>query len=291
MISVIVPTYNQAQSLARAIESVWAQGVDDVEVAVVNDGSTDETEAVLHELSGRGPLRLINQDNLGPAAARNRGIRESHGELIAFLDSDDTWLPGKLHAQLEALQLTGCRFSYCGTQVIDESGDVVARYPAQDKDSQFSELVWGNRLATPTVVVQRSLLEEVGPFDESLYSGEDWDLWLRISLRARGACVPQPLVSVRGHHRWRADEGQFRKYEYMINTVLGRSFSLATEHENLGTVVSNKRHILSWHFAVLAKSCLRRGRLMDFCRLSLKAIGSHPAAVLYLTRIQSPVAD
>ncbi|HEY6121646.1 MAG TPA: glycosyltransferase family A protein, partial [Pyrinomonadaceae bacterium] len=168
MISVIVPTYNQSRYLTRAIESVWAQDLDDFEIIVVDDGSTDDTEAILQELSSQGKLRCFRQENLGPAAARNRGIRESRGELIAFLDSDDFWLPGKLKAQLDALARTGDRFSYCGSKVVDENESPIALAPASTDDGRFLNLVWGNRFATPTVLVQRSLLDEVGLFDESL---------------------------------------------------------------------------------------------------------------------------
>ena len=289
MVSVIIPTYNQAQQLPRAIESVWAQGIEDLEVIVVDDGSTDDTDVVLRELSNDGRLRCFRQQNLGPAAARNRGIRESRGELIAFLDSDDFWLPGKLQAELEALERTGCRFSYCGSQVVDENGDVLTSLPAADKDSLFSELIWGNRIATPTVLVHRSLLDEAGPFDESLHSGEDWDLWLRLSLRSRAACVPKPLVAVRGEQKWQADDLQFRGYEHTVNTVLPRLFSLAAEHENLASIVKKKRQVISWHFAVLAKSYLRHGDFLDSMRCAARSLTSSPRGLIYMIPARASV--
>jgi glycosyltransferase involved in cell wall biosynthesis len=283
MISVIVPTYNQADYLARTIESVWAQDVDDVEIVVVDDGSTDHTVAVLQELSKRDRFRFIHQENRGPAAARNRGIRESHGELIAFLDGDDFWLPGKLKAQLEALQSTGYRFSFCGEQTIDERGKIVAVKNASEKDCAFAELVWGNRIATPTVLVERSLLDECGLFEESMRTGEDWDLWLRLSAEAPGACVPEPLVAVLGTRRWRADANQLPSYEHSTNRVLERIFELASSHEDLAPLMKMKGRIRSWHFAILAKSLLLNARKFRAAfGYAVRAITSSPRGLIYL---------
>ena len=289
MISVIVPTYNQSRYLARAIESVWAQDLNDVEIIVVDDGSTDDTEAILQELSNQGRLRYFRQENQGPAAARNRGIRESRGELIAFLDSDDFWLPGKLKAQLNALARTGDRFSYCGSKVIDENESLIALAPASTDDGRFINLVWGNRFATPTVLVQRSLLDEVGLFDESLRTGEDWDLWLRLASKGPGACVSEPLAVVLGSRRWQADEGQFRAYEHSMNTVLARIFGHAETQPELTALLAQKERITSWHFAVLAKSYLNSREFRRSLRYAAKCIASSPRGLIYLlpiTRLQ-----
>ena len=282
MISVIVPTYNQSRYLARAIESVWAQDLNDVEIVVVDDGSTDDTEAILEKLSNDGRLRYFRQGNLGPAAARNRGIRESRGELIAFLDSDDFWLPGKLKAQLDALARTGYRFSYCGSKVIDENGNLIALAPASTDDGRFINLVWGNRFATPTVLVQRSLLDEVGLFDESLRTGEDWDLWLRLSAKSSGACIPEPLVAVTGNQHWRADENQLRTYEHSISTVIARMFDLAANQQELTPVMARKNQIASWHFSVLAKSYLHERDFRRSLRWAVRCIARSPHGLIYL---------
>jgi glycosyltransferase involved in cell wall biosynthesis len=283
MISVIVPTYNQSRYLAQAIESVWAQDLEDIEIVVVDDGSTDDTDAVLSGMRRDPRLRCFRQQNQGPAAARNRGIRESRGELIAFLDSDDCWQPGKLKAQLAALERTGRRFSYTGSQIIDASGAVLAHQPAAEDDGKFSQLIWGNRFSTPTVLVQRSLLDECGWFDESLRTGEDWDLWLRFSSRGPGACVPEPLVSVHGTQRWQADPLQLDALEHSINKVLIRMFELVAARPELAALTSKKGQVRSWHLAVLAKSYLHARQFGRSFSAAIRSLLNSPRGLLYLT--------
>ena len=282
MISVIVPTYNQSQFLTQAIESISSQQIEDLETIVIDDGSTDDTATVLEKLFKREHFRFIRQENAGPAAARNRGIRESRGDLIAFLDGDDFWLPGKIKAQLAALRQTGHRFSFCGEQTVDDRGRVLARRFATDKDGLFAELIWGNRISTPTVLVQRSLLEECGLFDESLRTGEDWDLWLRFAASGPGACVPEPLVAVRGNERWQADVNQLAAYEHSTKTVLNRIFKLVDSHEELAGLKTRKARVRSWHFATLAKSLLNAGQYGRASSYMMRAVTSSPRALTYL---------
>ena len=269
MISVVIPVHNQAKTLARALKSVLEQCVDDLEIIVVDDGSTDEIAAVMAEFENPR-VAYLRQQNHGPAAARNAGIRASHGELIAFLDADDFWLPGKLKAQLAAMKTTGRRFSFCGSHVVDEHEKVTASRPANADDGSFFKLIWGNALATPTMVIKRELLDECGVFDESLRSGEDWDLWLRLSLKETPAVVEQPLVAVQSEKDWGADEMQFRGYDYSVRVVLERAFAMAAQSDHFDVVLSQKKKIMSWHYSVLAKSFLERrniGRgLYYFCK-------------------------
>src|SRR6185503_19403908 len=104
MISVVMPVHNHARFIRRAVESVRAQNRSDVEVLIVDDGSTADSETVVNALASNGDLRFFSQDNAGAASARNRGIAEARGEWIAFLDADDVWLPGKLAAQFDAIE-------------------------------------------------------------------------------------------------------------------------------------------------------------------------------------------
>ena len=249
MISVVIPAYNQARYLLRAIESVWAQEIDDLEIVVVDDGSTDDTKG----------LKLLEQ-----LAGALDVLKLKFG--VAFLDADDFWLPGKLQNQLNALRNTGRRFSYSGSQVLNDAGEVLVVNPATEEHGRFENLIWGNQFATPTVLAERSLFEECGLFDESLRTGEDWDLWLRFASKGPGACVAEALVSVRGSHRWQADEQQLSAYEYSVNRILARMFELASTHPALVPLTSKKSAVESWHYAVLAKSYLhaRAFRLSAF---------------------------
>lgn len=281
MISVIIPVHNQAQTLARALKSVCNQDVEDLEIVVVDDGSTDDLEGVLSKVS-KQRLTCLHQPQLGPAAARNAGIKASRGELIAFLDADDFWLPEKLKAQVATMKQTGRGFSFCGSQVVDERGKVLAIRPAADDDGEFSQLIWGNRFPTPSVLVERSLLDRCGGFDESLFTGEDWDLWLRLSAEGPGACVPEQLVAVTGRAQWEADASQLRNYEHSVNTILARIFETAAAREELKGVLSQKKQIRSWHYAVLAKSFLHAGDFGKGLRYAARAVATSPSGLIYL---------
>jgi glycosyltransferase involved in cell wall biosynthesis len=282
VISVIVPTYNQESFLKRAIQSIWNQGRDDLEVIIVDDGSTDDTNNVLRQLTAQRALKVLRQENRGPAAARNAGIRESSGDLIAFLDADDEWLPGKLEQQLAVMRGSGYRYAYCGWQVMDDGDNVIAIRPALRDDSVFDQLIWGNSIATPTVMIQRSLLNECGLFDEQLWTGEDWDLWLRLAAKGRGACVPQPLVAVRGGRRWHADAIQLAALEQSTNTVINRILQIAACDDQLSHVLNTKNKLRSWHFAVLTKSLLRAGKFRRGLSYAARSVANSPRGLLFL---------
>lgn len=183
-VSVVIPTYNRAQQTLRALESVWSQSLSDYEVIVVDDGSTDDTVAELEKLGLR--IRLIKQPNGGVSSARNRGIAESTGEFVAFLDSDDEWLPSKLATQIEFLeQQPDVGFIACLNTYDIEHGftysNSYTRDSHQSAQTQFVEF-----LTSPfprnmsRFVVRRQLLVQHGGFDESIRGSEDWELCLRL---------------------------------------------------------------------------------------------------------------
>ena len=208
LVSAIIPTYNRASLVSDAIESVLAQTYPHVETIVVDDGSTDGTMDVLRRYGDR--IQVISQPNAGPAAARNRGIAASHGGLIAFLDSDDIWLPGKLTRQVNLLQQLGddvpCCLSNITMQWEDRkstSFDVAWLEPA------IAEGLWRNPdeiLATrfvlfnQGVVIRREVLRELGGFDQRFRVLEDYDLALRLSLLRNWAFIKDPLAI------WRENE-------------------------------------------------------------------------------------
>ncbi|HKR02222.1 MAG TPA: glycosyltransferase [Pyrinomonadaceae bacterium] len=282
MISVVIPTYNQAHVLPRAVESVWAQGVPDLEIIVVDDCSTDETQSVLDSLSQKGELRHLRlEQNSGPAAARNRGIRESRGEWVAFLDADDYWMPGKLCAQLRVLEegaQTPLDFAYCGVVAVDKEGKVAAIYPAPPVEDFMDDLLWGNQIATPTMIVRRSLLEKTGLFDEALLVGEDWDLWLRIAAQARGEAVTEPLVTA----NYRANGYPLGKYESAVLRILPRIQEALKSRKNPTPSRSQQRQVLSWHFSVLAKSHFQERNILKSLRYVLRCLAHSPHGLRYL---------
>ncbi|MFW6145876.1 MAG: glycosyltransferase family 2 protein [Planctomycetota bacterium] len=199
-VAVIIPTYNRAAVLARAIESALAQKVDGCEIIVVDDGSTDTTDAAVARYAGT-PIRLIHQANRGPAAARNAGVRETDAAWIAFLDSDDEWLDGKLAAQLEQATAAGADWAVCGHETITSDGRRVERpapLPRTAVDLQ-RQLLANEAIATDTVLVRRALFERCGGFDEALPTAEDVDLYLRLA--ATAPLVADPAIRCRVHIR------------------------------------------------------------------------------------------
>lgn len=200
-ISVIVPLYNKLPFVAQALASILDQGIDDIEVVVVDDGSTDGGAELVRSLGIR-QLVLVSQPNAGVSAARNRGIEVSTGELVAFLDADDWWLPGYLLAILNLYRLFPAAGFYCtGYSRVDASGRVLAASPAALPPSASGLLTnyyrhWckGSFTFTSAITVSRRALAAVAPaFPVGERLGEDQDLWFRLAERAPVAFCSQVL--------------------------------------------------------------------------------------------------
>lgn len=199
-VSVIIPTYNCGQYICQAVDSVLAQTYRDFELVVVDDGSTDNTRELLMQFGKN--LRYIYQENKGMTAARNTGIKNSSGEYIAFLDSDDIWLPNKLERQVKLLdEAPEVGLVYCWHYYIDEQGNrckfwnnEVGR-SFESGSRLFEKLIERNVISGggSTPVIRRECLAKSGMFDEALSYCGDWDLWLRISMDYIIAVIPEPL--------------------------------------------------------------------------------------------------
>lgn len=276
-ISVIIPTHNHAEFLPAAVASVRAQRWPGLEIVVVDDGATDDTGRLLREIAG-DDLRCVRQQRAGAAAARNRGIAESRGDWVAFLDADDFWLPGRLEAQMRALVARGggCVFAYCGSLLVDEGGATRAVRTAAPSDASLERMVWGNRIATSCVVVSRAALYDVGLFDESLKEiGEDWDLWMRLAAAGcRATCVAEPLVAIR--HSNFHDKYRVRNFEEATVKSISRLYESLDGRPDLAHLVSLKSRVNSWHQSVLAKNYLEVGDLSDFLRCVSRCVRAHP---------------
>jgi glycosyltransferase involved in cell wall biosynthesis len=180
-ISVIIPTYNRASLIARAVDSVLSQTLNDFEVIIIDDGSKDNTKEVLQQYEGK--IKYIYQNNGGISKARNRGIQESVGKYIAFLDSDDYWAPKKLEVQTKVLdENPRVGIVYARMPIVNEHGDILGMKPNGVSGKNFQELlrVWGD-LPTSSVMTRRECFDRVGVFDDDLPPMEDIDMWLRIA--------------------------------------------------------------------------------------------------------------
>jgi glycosyltransferase involved in cell wall biosynthesis len=197
-VSVVIPAYNAAGFLPRALASAAAQSLQPLEILVVDDGSSDATARIARGFGE--PVRLIGQEHRGAAAARNNGIRAARGEVIAFLDADDEWLPHKLENQLPLHLRPGLAMSYCHSHEFDpqgrDLGDTFREGGATRGNDLWRKLLAANFIATPTVMAGRALLLSLGGFAESLEVGEDQDMWIRLALRGQVDFVEESLVRV-----------------------------------------------------------------------------------------------
>jgi glycosyltransferase involved in cell wall biosynthesis len=205
LVSAIIPTYNYARFVGRAVSSVLAQSYADLECVVVDDGSTDDTEQVI---AAFGPaVRLVRQPNQGLSAARNTGIRAARGRYIAFLDADDAWHAEKVSRQVALLDshpdtaLVGC-----GVRNMSADGETLGERVFDTQDSGPVDLAAQlRRIAVRDfwvggsgsgALMRREVFDEVGLFDTSLKAAEDWDMWLRVAARYPVRNVQTALVSI-----------------------------------------------------------------------------------------------
>lgn len=205
LVSVVIPTYNRANTITRAVDSVLSQTWKAIEVIVVDDGSTDETPKVLAKYGDK--IRFLRRANGGPSAARNTGIKAATGEIIAFLDSDDEWLPSKIEKQALLLQRTasaGVVCCVCNSQMVFSSKSLTSFEISRLKPGR-SEGIWTNPaeilidrflLFNQAAAIRREALVEAGHFREDLPFGlnDDYDLALRLSLVGPWAFIADPLV-------------------------------------------------------------------------------------------------
>ena len=225
MISVIVPTYNRAQQLPRALDSILCQSCSPKEIIVVDDGSTDETSALM--TSEYPEIVFIQQQNTGVSSARNVGIKRASGDWIAFLDSDDEWLPEKLEIQMKALY-ENPEIKICHTNEIwIRNGK---RVNPKKKHEKFGGWIFQKCLplcciSPSSVIIHKSFFKEIGLFDYSLPVCEDYDLWLRITARNPVLYIEEPFLIKYGGHEdqlskkyWGMDRFRIKSLEKIISS-------------------------------------------------------------------------
>jgi glycosyltransferase involved in cell wall biosynthesis len=255
LVSVIIPTYNRADLVRQALASVKAQTFRDFEIVVVDDGGTDGTHEVL---SADRELRVLRHPHrCGVAAARNTGAAAARGKWLAFLDSDDLWLPDKLARQMKLLECQP-ELRLCQT---DETW--VRRGIRVNKPASFGKVA--GRIFLPSlsrcmispsaVMLHRQLLHDHGAFDEMLPAAEDYDLWLRLTWRYEVGLVDEPLVIKRGGHpdqlsaQWGIDRFRIRAL-----------VKLLAEPDLPAAYARAARRMLAAKCAIYAQGCHKRGR-------------------------------
>ncbi len=263
-ISVVIPAYNYGRFLSETLNSALSQTEGDIEVIVVDDGSTDDTRKVVSRFSDRR-LRYIYQANQGLSAARNTGILNSRFPYMAFLDADDLWLPGMLEAALKTFTLLPANYGLvaCGSVRITADGTPIDRLKegvagVQQREVKSQDIVIKSRFMPSAVVVRREVFKEVGNFDTNLRSSEDRDMWIRIAGKYRLHYTSQQLVRIRKHANNMSKNAD--RMRLNMRGVLAKRFSLGIGSPS-ELIIFLKSH--SYHYFEVAWMYYDEGRIPE----------------------------
>ena len=276
-VSVIIPAFNHASFLPEAVRSVLAQSLSPLEVIVVDDGSTDDTAEVLRPYEGR--VRVLRQPNRGVAAARNTGAAAASGQMLAFLDADDSWLPSKLERQVARAEAEpGLGLIHCGVVEVDDQGRTrVSCLDGMEGLVSREMLLFRRRVILgggSAAVVPRSVFQRVGGFDERLSTSADWDLYYRIARRYRVGFVSEILV------RYRVHAGNMHwNVHAMARDMLAAYASAFSEADPDLQALS--RSAYGRLHSMLAGSFFRAGEYRQFALHAMASLATRPGEVGY----------
>jgi len=273
-VSVIIPTYNRAHLVGRAIRSVLNQTFQDFEIIVVDDGSTDNTEEVVKGFNDPRIRYIRHEYNRGGSAARNTGIRAARGEYIAFLDSDDEWLPQKLERQVKAFKDLDetTALVYTGLRFVDRKGALIREQQPRLKGYVFRELLRRNAIGTASsVLLRRESLLSVGLFNEALPSRQDLDLWVRIARRFKVFPIPE-ILTIHYVHEQRITANLEAK-------IMGHKLFMVKFDKEL----RSQPRALAWQLYGLGMLYLQKGELALARRILWKSLNKWPYPKVVLT--------
>lgn len=273
LVSVVIPTYNRADLISFTIDSVLKQTYESFEIIVVDDGSTDNTLEILSTFGDS--IKVFTQNNEGVSSARNKAIKNSSGDWIAFLDSDDLWYPQKLQCQFEKLKSEGdYKWMYCDAEYFDNetqaSLGLISDIAKPHTGWVLKDLFMSNFISSPTPVVAREVFDVTGVFHDEKLLPEDWDMWLRIASHFPVCYVDLPLARYRTHISNTSNMSRtFSWYE----TFVDRSeVALERAVENNPELESFKGRSLSNIYAGLGKSFVRNGDYASSRKFFVQAV-------------------
>ncbi|MFO7665038.1 MAG: glycosyltransferase [Desulfobacterales bacterium] len=257
-VSVIIPSYNRGWILKEAVDSVLSQEFRDFELIVVDDGSEDNTSDILYSYGNR--IKVIRQKNKGVSSARNKGINSSSGNYIAFLDSDDLWLPKKLSTQVAFFENNSDAL-ICQTEEIWLKN--VKRVNPGKRHKKVSGFFFEKSLelcmvSPSAVMMKRSFFDVVGLFDEKLPACEDYDMWLRVNCRYPIYLIDTPLILKRGGHKDQLS-GMHSLDKYRIQSIIKliENSLLSEDQQKLAIKVLIEK------CSVYSDGCRKRGRIEE----------------------------
>ena len=278
-VSVVVPTYNYGRFITKALESVKCQTYPPYEVIVIDDGSYDGTAEVIKALDWR--LRYVIQERAGVSAARNRGVAESGGDYIAFLDADDLWEPTKLEKQLKKfLEDPELGMVHCGMREFDnDTGRTLALHLSGGTGWVARRIAaWEEPVVIGpggTILISRKAFDTVGGFDASLRYGEDWEFCFRVAQKFRIGFVEEPLLHYRNH----GNNSTRDVAEMERSTLIAWEKVFHTDDSNIRKV---RRGSYGNLFMALAGSYYRSGNLPRFLLSAARSIYYRPSKIVSL---------
>jgi glycosyltransferase involved in cell wall biosynthesis len=285
-VSVVIPTHNRCRRVGQAARMALGQRGAELEVVVVDDGSTDDTQAVLERLADARLRVLRNDTSRGVAAARNRGLEAARADWVAFLDDDDLWSPDKLRLQLEWLARSGAGFAYAGALRLREPDIVLGVDPAPPAEDLERQMLRMNVLPSgPSNVVARAqLVRELDGFDEALQFAADWDLWIRLASRAPAAACPELLVGYvehAGNMSVSVGDAAVSEFRYLVSKHRAASEAAGVRFDAArfarGVAYGHLRAGRRLHAARTYLKGASRGNLGNVVRAAAAAVGG-PAA-------------
>ena len=282
LVSVVIPAYNAERTLNATLASVLGQTVTEIEVLVVDDGSTDGTAVVAHSF-GDPRLRVLHQANAGHASARNAGIAAARGAYIAVVDADDLWLPEKLERQLAVLRRhPGLRALHGSAVHVDDSLRplFIGRCP-NGKNELFDVLCFrGLPGFMCTLIAERGLLEEVGCFDPALIILQDWELAIRLARRGELYSTSDPMVLYRVHAT-----NQSKQIDLHIEPGERILADLFADPTLAPDIVARRRYVYARFYAMLCGGAFSLGRRRYAALWARRAIASDPRVIAYLASL------
>jgi glycosyltransferase involved in cell wall biosynthesis len=268
LISVIIPTYNRAAFIKRSVNSVVKQSYKNIEIIVVDDGSTDNTENLIKNVRDKRIKYIKHTENKGVSHARNTGIKIARGEYISFLDSDDEIYPKKIETQYKKLHVLPNTYGliYCGHRIfINSTNEYVEDFLGQKYDNIKEILLKRCLFAVHAPLIRKMCFEKCGLFDESLVECEDWDMWIRLSQHYKFTVIPDALVKFYIH------EGQ--KSTHLKNKIEARE-NILLKHKKL---LEERKLVYSWHLRRIGSLYSLDGNAAAGRRYLLKSILANPA--------------